>query len=175
MTIFTRPQWCIEPLRPQAGAATPVLTALLVLGDCDSAPGLLGGRFRASTITCCVGTGRTEGRLRPRHPVVAWPGVAVISSVPAHALLPIVQSATLASRRARWPRSGAADAEVDQRDGSPGTRCRSACASEHLVNATVRSAADRATRQCQHRRAARSQCLAKSRAGSAAALAASGR
>ena len=22
MTIFTRPQWCIEPLRPQGGAAT---------------------------------------------------------------------------------------------------------------------------------------------------------
>jgi hypothetical protein len=33
-----------------------------------SAPGLLGGRFRASTITCCVGTGHTEGALRPRSP-----------------------------------------------------------------------------------------------------------
>ncbi len=33
---------------------------------CDSALGLLGGRFRASTITCCMGTGRTEGPLRPR-------------------------------------------------------------------------------------------------------------
>ena len=31
-----------------------------------SAPGLLGGRFRASTITCCTGTGRTERQLRPR-------------------------------------------------------------------------------------------------------------
>jgi hypothetical protein len=40
----------------------------LDVGDCDSAPGLLGGRFRASTITCCVGTGRTEGPLRPRSP-----------------------------------------------------------------------------------------------------------
>ena len=33
---------------------------------CDSALGLLGGRFRASTITCCMGTGRAEGPLRPR-------------------------------------------------------------------------------------------------------------
>ena len=38
------------------------------MGDCDSAPGVLGGRFRASTITCCVGTGRTDGPLRPRSP-----------------------------------------------------------------------------------------------------------
>jgi len=40
--------------------------ARLDVGDCDSAPGLLVGRFRASTITCCTGTGRTERPLRPR-------------------------------------------------------------------------------------------------------------
>ena len=51
--------------------------ARLDVGDCDSTPGLLGGRFRASTITSCVGTGRFEGPLDLRHPVVAWPGVAV--------------------------------------------------------------------------------------------------
>ena len=64
--------------------------ARLDVGDCDSAPGLLGGRFRASTITCCTGTGRTEGRCDLNHAAVAWPRVAVISSLPAHALLPIV-------------------------------------------------------------------------------------
>jgi hypothetical protein len=37
-------------------------------GDCDTAPGLLAGRFPASTITSCVGTGRTAGLLRPRSP-----------------------------------------------------------------------------------------------------------
>ena len=62
------------------------------LGDCDSAPGLLGGRFRASTITFCVGVHRAEVRRDLGHAVVAWPGVAVISSLPAHALLPIVRS-----------------------------------------------------------------------------------
>ena len=66
--------------------------ARLDVGDCDSAPGLLGGRFRASTITCCTGTGRTEGRCDLNHAAVAWPRVAVISSLPAHALLPIVRS-----------------------------------------------------------------------------------
>ncbi len=33
--------------------------ALLSFGECDSAPGLLGGPFRASTITCRVAKGRT--------------------------------------------------------------------------------------------------------------------
>jgi hypothetical protein len=35
------------------------------------------------------------------HTVVAWPGVAVISSLPAHALLPIVQLISLVAPRAR--------------------------------------------------------------------------
>jgi hypothetical protein len=53
--------------RPRTKAVVPITAgARLDLGDCDSAPGLLAGRFRASTITCCVGTGRTEGPLRPR-------------------------------------------------------------------------------------------------------------
>ena len=65
--------------------------ARLDVGDRDGAPGLLGGRFRASTITCCMGTGRAEGRCDLDHAAVAWPGVAVISSLPAHALLPIVR------------------------------------------------------------------------------------
>ena len=42
--------------------------ARLDVGDCDSAPGLLGGRFGASTITCCVAKGRTGGPPRPRSP-----------------------------------------------------------------------------------------------------------
>ena len=77
--------------RAEAVAARSV-PARLDVGDCDSAPGLLGGRFRASTITCCMGTGRTEGRCDLDHAAVAWPRVAVISSLPAHALLPIVRS-----------------------------------------------------------------------------------
>ena len=68
--------------------------ARLDVGDCDSAPGLLGRRFRASTITCCMGTGPTEGRCDLDHAAVAWPRVAVISSLPAHALLPIVPSSS---------------------------------------------------------------------------------
>ena len=39
-----------------------------LLGECDSAPGLLGGPFRASTITCRVAKGRTWGPPRPRSP-----------------------------------------------------------------------------------------------------------
>ena len=77
--------------RAEAVVPRPV-PARLDVGDCDSAPGLLGGRFRASTITCCMGTGRTEGRCDLDHAAVAWPRVAVISSLPAHALLPIVRS-----------------------------------------------------------------------------------
>ena len=38
-----------------------------------------------------MGTGRTEGRCDLDHAAVAWPRVAVISSLPAHALLPIVR------------------------------------------------------------------------------------
>jgi len=40
--------------------------ARLHVRDRDGATGLLCGRFPASTITCCMGTGRTEGPLRPR-------------------------------------------------------------------------------------------------------------
>ena len=119
---------------------------------------------------------RSRTCVRPQSARLGGPGVASSPSCASRSLareVLLVQFATLA-HGARGGRVRA-DAEVEQRDGSPGTRCRSACASEHLVDATVRSAADRATRQCQHRRAARSQCLAKSRAGAAAALAASGR
>ncbi len=70
------------------GAGAPLSS-----GDCDSAPGVLGGRFRASTITCCVGTAVPRDRCDLDHSVVAWPGVAVIPSLPAHALFPIVPSA----------------------------------------------------------------------------------
>lgn len=58
--------------------------------DCDSAPGLLAGRFRASTITCCVGTGRTEGPLRPRSPECRLAGRSSHSCLPPDELLPIV-------------------------------------------------------------------------------------
>ena len=85
--------------RAEAVVARPV-PARLDVGDCDSAPGLLGGRFRASTITCRMGTGRAEGRCDLDHAAVAWPRVAVISSLPAHALLPIVLSGSL--ERPEW-------------------------------------------------------------------------
>ena len=55
--------------------------------DCDSATGLLGGRFRASTITYAWSRAVPRDRCDLDHTVVAWPGVAVISSLPAHALL----------------------------------------------------------------------------------------
>ena len=57
----------------------------LPLGDRDSAATLLHRRFRASTITCCVGTDGIDGRRDLDHRAVAWPGGAVISSLPAHA------------------------------------------------------------------------------------------
>ena len=84
--------------RAEAVVARSV-AARLDVGDCDSAPGLPGGRFRASTITCCTGTGRTEGRCDLNHAAVAWPRVAVISSLPAHALLPIVPCESAGERR----------------------------------------------------------------------------
>jgi hypothetical protein len=40
--------------------------ARLDVRDRDGATGLPCGRFSASTIACCMGTGRTEGPLRPR-------------------------------------------------------------------------------------------------------------
>ena len=58
----------VAPGRRLEVAWSPAVRARLEVGDCDSAPGSLGGRFRASTITCCVSTGRTEGPLRPRSP-----------------------------------------------------------------------------------------------------------
>ena len=58
----------------------------LLLGDCDSAASLLDRRFRAGTITSCVGTDGTDGRRDLDHPAIAWPGGAVIASLPAHAL-----------------------------------------------------------------------------------------
>ena len=63
---------------------------LALLGDCDSAPSLLDRRFLASTITSCVGIDRTEGRRDLDHRAIAWPGEAVISSLPTHALLQLV-------------------------------------------------------------------------------------
>ena len=60
----------------------------LLLGDCDSAASLLDRRFRAGTITSCVGTDGTDGRRDLDHPAIAWPGGAVIASLPAHALPP---------------------------------------------------------------------------------------
>ena len=39
-----------------------------------------------------MGTGRTEGRCDLDQAAAAWPRVAVISSLPAHALLPIVEA-----------------------------------------------------------------------------------
>ena len=60
----SEPWHCASAAR--AGASIEAVVARLGrarldVGDCDSAPALLGARFRASTITCCVGTGRTEG------------------------------------------------------------------------------------------------------------------
>lgn len=60
------------------------------LGRLRKRPSLLGRRLPASTITSCVGIERTEGRRDLDQRAVAWPGVAVISSLPAHALLRFV-------------------------------------------------------------------------------------
>jgi hypothetical protein len=91
--------------RAEAVVARPGPAGLDV-SDCDSAPALLGARLRASTITSCVGTGRTEGRCDLDHPVVAWPGVAVISSLPAPALLPFVLNGSGPSFAKARERSG---------------------------------------------------------------------
>jgi hypothetical protein len=64
----------------------------LALGDRDSAASLLDRRFRASTIPSCVGTDGIDGRRDLDHRAVAWPGGAVISSLPAHALPQLVPS-----------------------------------------------------------------------------------
>ena len=63
----------------------------LDVADCDSAPSWLGGRLRASTITSCVGMDRIEGGSDFDHRAVAWACLAVISSLPARSLLPIVR------------------------------------------------------------------------------------
>ena len=63
----------------------------LDVGDCDSAPSLLDRRFLASTITSCVGIDRTKGRPGRDHRGIARPGEAVISSLPALALLQLVR------------------------------------------------------------------------------------
>jgi hypothetical protein len=59
----------------------------LPLGDCDNAPRLLNRQFLASTITSCVGIDHTESRRALGYRAIAWPREAVISSLPAHALL----------------------------------------------------------------------------------------
>ena len=68
-----------------------VLAARSDLGDCDSAPSLLDRRFLACTITSCVGIDRTKGRRGRDHRGIARPGEAVVSSLPALALLQLVE------------------------------------------------------------------------------------
>ena len=60
-------------------------------GGCDSAPEFAGRRLPASVITSCVGIERTEGRRDLGHQAPACPGVPVITSLPANALLRFVQ------------------------------------------------------------------------------------
>ena len=65
LTIQIRHSEAGADARAEAVVARPG-RARLDVGDCDSAPGLLGGRFRASTITRCVAKGPTGGPPRPR-------------------------------------------------------------------------------------------------------------
>lgn len=54
MTIFTRPQWCIEPLRPQRLAATSILVTAASADD----------RPRSRQMCTAAGEERTESRRR---------------------------------------------------------------------------------------------------------------
>ena len=82
-----------------------------------------------STITSCVGMERTEGRRDLDHRAVAWPGVAVISSLPAHALLPFVRSTSLPEAvddfcfNSLRRLLAAATSRVEQADGGLGHGC----------------------------------------------------
>ena len=95
-----------------------------------------GGRA-ALAVSVSVGWWRSNSQLSPpRRQTFEFSGGGGGLAPPARRLV-LVHFATLAhgARRGRVP----ADAEVGQRDGSPDARCRNACASEHLVNATMRS------------------------------------
>ena len=94
---IARPEHAREPKQSCRAQAPHALD----VADCDSAPSWLGGRLRASTITSCVGMDRIEGGRDLDHLAVAWPGLAVISSLPARSLLPIVHLNTLAAARLR--------------------------------------------------------------------------
>ena len=78
-----------QPQEPKQSCRAQAPHALDV-ADCDSAPSWLGGRLRARTTTSCVGMDRIEGGRDLDHRAVAWFGLAVISSLPARSLLPIV-------------------------------------------------------------------------------------
>ena len=75
--------------RAEAVAARPG-RARLDARDCDSAPSLPGSRLPASTIASCVGMALSTVATTLDHRAAAWPGAAVISSLPALALLRFV-------------------------------------------------------------------------------------
>ena len=88
--------------RRAAGAVRPSNTA--ESGRMRQRPAFAAPQIRASTITSCVGTDRIEGRCDLDHRAFAWPGGAVISSLPPHALLQLSRAAagsTLVSVDAR--------------------------------------------------------------------------
>ena len=122
---FQPPDQCPSAWKP---ALLGVDVWRFLLGDCDSGPSLLGGRLPASTITSCVGMERTEGSRDVDHRAVAWPGGAVISLLPAHALLPLVPSSDLltdddgcCSRQAKQAPHASAPRKGGAR--SPAARC----------------------------------------------------
>jgi hypothetical protein len=124
--------------------------ARLGLADCDSAPSLLGGRLRASTITSCVGMDRIEGGRDLDHRAVAWPGLAVISSLPAPSLLPIVQTSDAV--RAGRGAGVRGDAAVSVVDGDRVAGCPNACEGGSLPERDRGVAASARTRHSGSRR-----------------------
>jgi hypothetical protein len=109
--------------RAEAGVPRPGLTGLDV-GDCDSALSLLDRRFRASTITSCVRHRPDRDRRDLDHRAVAWPGGAVISSLPAQALLQLVQGAVGVSSNRASTRRRRAVARSGKEASRRGARAR---------------------------------------------------
>ena len=115
-------------------------------GDCDSAPEFAGRRLPASVITSCVGIERTEGRRDLGHQAAAWPGVPVITSLPANALLRFVHLNSLVDDFGGRCSANGAEARL-QRDRRA-LRCRIAWMSE---SAAALGAQIRPSREPGHR------------------------
>ena len=101
-----------------------VLAARSDLGDCDSAPSLLDRRFLACTITSCVGIDRTKGRRGRDHRGIARPGEAVVSSLPALALLQLVRLGSDAAVEGRWLLPHASDSQTRLQAAADRAACK---------------------------------------------------